>query len=65
MLGDASSSVYMQYLREEVLTTESDDPKLNQTSFMKVINLIIYLSIFFLKQLILILIFRMSQSIQR
>ena len=43
MLGDASSNVHMQYLREGMLTTETDDQKLNQTPFMKVMNLIIYL----------------------
>jgi hypothetical protein len=34
MLGDASSNVHMQYLREGVLTTEADENK--QTSFIKV-----------------------------
>ena len=36
MLGDASSNVHMQYLREGVLMTEGDESKLNQTSFIKV-----------------------------
>jgi hypothetical protein len=36
MLGDASSNVHMQYLREGVLMTEAEENKLNQTSFIKV-----------------------------
>jgi hypothetical protein len=36
MLGDASSTVHMQYLREGVLMTEAEENKLNQTSFIKV-----------------------------
>ena len=36
MLGDASSNVHMQYLREGVLMTEAEENKLNQTSFNKV-----------------------------
>ena len=36
MLGDASSNVHMQYLREGVLMNENDDNKLNQTSLIKV-----------------------------
>ena len=36
MLGDASSNVHMQYLREGVLMTEAEEQKLNQTSFIKV-----------------------------
>jgi len=36
MLGDASSNVHMQYLREGVLMTETEENKLNQTSFIKV-----------------------------
>lgn len=39
MLGDASCNVHMQYLREGVLTTEAEDNKLNQTSFIKVKSL--------------------------
>ncbi|CAF0819125.1 unnamed protein product [Rotaria sordida] len=35
MLGDASSNVHMQYLREGVLMTEAEENKLNQTSFIK------------------------------
>ncbi|CAF1132972.1 unnamed protein product [Adineta ricciae] len=35
MLGDASSNVHMQYLREGVLMTEAEENKLNQTSFNK------------------------------
>jgi hypothetical protein len=42
MLGDASSNIHMQYLREGVLITETDENKLNQTSFIKV-KKIIYL----------------------
>ena len=38
MLGDASSNVHMQYLREGVLMTEAEENKLNQTSFIKVNN---------------------------
>jgi hypothetical protein len=36
MLGDASSNVHMQYLREGVLMTDGDETKLHQTSFIKV-----------------------------
>jgi hypothetical protein len=36
MLGDASSNVHMQYLRDGVLMTEAEENKLNQTSFIKV-----------------------------
>ena len=36
MLGDASSNVHMQYLREGVLMTEAEENKLHQTSFIKV-----------------------------
>lgn len=36
MLGDASSNVHMQYLREGVLMTEAEENKLQQTSFIKV-----------------------------
>lgn len=36
MLGDASSNVHMQYLREGVLMTEAEEQKINQTSFIKV-----------------------------
>jgi hypothetical protein len=36
MLGDASSNVHMQYLREGVLITEGDDHKFNQSSLIKV-----------------------------
>jgi hypothetical protein len=36
MLGDASSNIHMQYLREGVLITETDENKLNQASFIKV-----------------------------
>ena len=43
MLGDASSNVHMQYLREGVLMTEAEENKLNQTSFIKV-KLIIRIS---------------------
>ena len=32
MLGDASSNVHMQYLRDGVLMTEAEENKLNQTS---------------------------------
>ena len=32
MLGDASSNVHMQYLREGVLMTEAEENKLHQTS---------------------------------
>ena len=32
MLGDASSNVHMQYLRDGVLMTETEENKLNQTS---------------------------------
>ncbi|UJR15901.1 hypothetical protein I4U23_002824 [Adineta vaga] len=35
MLGDASSNVHMQYLREGVLMTEAEENKLHQTSFNK------------------------------
>ncbi|CAF1526533.1 unnamed protein product [Rotaria sp. Silwood1] len=35
MLGDASSNVHMQYLREGVLMTEAEENKLNQTSLIK------------------------------
>jgi hypothetical protein len=38
MLGDASSNLHMQYLREGVLMTEAEENKLNQTSFIKVNN---------------------------
>ena len=40
MLGDASSNVHMQYLREGVLMTEADENKLHHASF-KVINRLI------------------------
>lgn len=36
MLGDASSNVHMQYLRDGVLMTEAEENKLHQTSFIKV-----------------------------
>ncbi len=36
MLGEGSSNVHMQYLREGVLMTEAEENKLNQTSFIKV-----------------------------
>ena len=36
MLGDASSNVHMQYLREGVLMTEAEENKLHPTSFIKV-----------------------------
>lgn len=36
MLGDASSNVHMQYLREGVLMTEAEENKNNQTSLIKV-----------------------------
>jgi hypothetical protein len=36
MLGDASSNVHMQYLREGVLMTEAEENKFNQASFIKV-----------------------------
>ena len=39
MLGDGSSNVHMQYLREGVLLNETEDNKLNQTSFNKVIRI--------------------------
>lgn len=39
MLGDASSNVHMQYLREGVLMTEAEENKLHQTSFIKVKNI--------------------------
>jgi hypothetical protein len=32
MLGDASSNVHMQYLREGVVITEGDDHKFHQSS---------------------------------
>ncbi|CAF4046693.1 unnamed protein product, partial [Rotaria sp. Silwood2] len=35
MLGDASSNVHMQYLREGVLMTEAEENKLNQVSLIK------------------------------
>ena len=38
MLGDASSNVHMQYLRDGVLMTEAEENKLHQTSFIKVGN---------------------------
>lgn len=36
MLGDASSNVHMQYLREGVLMTEAEENKMHQSSFNKV-----------------------------
>ena len=36
MLGDASSNVHMQYLREGVLMNENEENKLHPTSFVKV-----------------------------
>lgn len=46
MLGDASSNVHMQYLREGVLMTEAEENKLNQTSFIKVKLLVLCLHAF-------------------
>jgi hypothetical protein len=43
MLGDASSNVHMQYLREGVLMPEGEDNKLNQGSFIKVKELFVFL----------------------
>ena len=36
MLGDASSNVPMQYLRGDVLLPETEEHKMNHTSFIKV-----------------------------
>lgn len=36
MLGDASSNVHMQYLREGVLMTEAEESKLNQNAAIRV-----------------------------
>ncbi|CAF4575793.1 unnamed protein product, partial [Rotaria socialis] len=36
MLGDASSNVHMQYLRDGVLMTEAEENKLHQTSLIRV-----------------------------
>lgn len=46
MLGDASSNVHMQYLREGVLMTEAEENKLNQTSFIKVKLMILKFCLF-------------------
>jgi hypothetical protein len=60
MLGDASSNVHMQYLREGVLMTEAEENKLHQTSFIKVNKLLINNSF----DINLFLINRKSQNIQ-
>lgn len=46
MLGDASSNIHMQYLREGVLMTEVEENKLNQTTLIKVRALIYFYSIY-------------------
>ena len=46
MLADGSSNVHMQYLREGILTNETDDNKLNQSSLIRVMREFLFTCIF-------------------